>query len=138
MWIFTKYGFFSAVSARTGNGQLGNPVDPDRMMVRARMEVHLKDLRKRFRCLSRCKIVESAGTDYAFRMFVPKEAWVEVMSGLASEVDYDNFKDAVVRHADGREDRPPSYDDLRYETSLHAVWDVMAGLQDRALDPKRR
>jgi len=40
MWIFTKYGFFSAVCARKGNGKHGQAVDPNRIMVRA-SEVHL-------------------------------------------------------------------------------------------------
>ena len=35
MWIFTKHGFFSAVCARQGDGKHGQPVDPDRIMVRA-------------------------------------------------------------------------------------------------------
>jgi len=37
MWIFTKYGFYSAVCARQGDGSHGQPVDPDRIMVRARV-----------------------------------------------------------------------------------------------------
>jgi hypothetical protein len=36
MWIFTRYGFFSVVCARQGEGQPGQPVDPDRVMIRAR------------------------------------------------------------------------------------------------------
>jgi len=36
MWLFTKHGFFSAVCARQGNGEHGQPVDPGRIMVRAR------------------------------------------------------------------------------------------------------
>jgi len=27
MWLFTRYGFFSAVSARQGGGSHGQPVD---------------------------------------------------------------------------------------------------------------
>ena len=38
MWIFTKHGFFSAVCARQGDGKHGQPVDPDRIMVRAGSE----------------------------------------------------------------------------------------------------
>jgi len=29
MWVFTKHGFFSAVCARQGGGEHGQPVDPD-------------------------------------------------------------------------------------------------------------
>ena len=35
MWIFTKHGFFSAVCARQGNGKHGQPIDLERIMVRA-------------------------------------------------------------------------------------------------------
>ena len=48
MWVFTKYGFFSAVCARKGSGKYGQPVDPDRIMIRARLRSHLDALLKRF------------------------------------------------------------------------------------------
>lgn len=41
MWIFTKYGFYSAVCARQGDGSSGQPIDPERLMVRARVRAHL-------------------------------------------------------------------------------------------------
>jgi hypothetical protein len=77
MWLFTKHGFFSAVCARKGKGRHGQPIDPDRIMVRARLRSHLKALKERFpNLLGGCEILETAGTDYAFRLFVPKSAWV--------------------------------------------------------------
>jgi len=73
MWIFTKQGFFSAVCARKGNGKHGQPVDPDRIMVRARVRGHLEALMKRFPdLLGESEIQEFVGTDYAFRVFVQK------------------------------------------------------------------
>jgi hypothetical protein len=42
MWIFTKHGFFSAVCARKGDGMHGEPVDPERIMVRSRIRGHLE------------------------------------------------------------------------------------------------
>ena len=48
MWIFTKYGFYSAVCARQGDGKKHQPVDPDRIMVRARARQHLDNLVARF------------------------------------------------------------------------------------------
>ena len=48
MWVFAKYGFYSAVCARAGNGKHGQPVDPDRIMVRGRLHSHLKSLQNRF------------------------------------------------------------------------------------------
>lgn len=48
MWLFTKYGFYSAVCARQGDGKLGQPVDPNRIMVRARVRRHLETLKEGF------------------------------------------------------------------------------------------
>jgi hypothetical protein len=122
MWVFTKHGFFSAVCARQGSGKHGQPVDPDRIMVRARLRSHLKALQERFPDhLGDCDIQESAGTDYAFRLFVQKSAWVRVLAGLAEETDYDNFKGEVARHQ-GKAG-------AAYERSLHDVWSVMHKLQ---------
>ena len=82
-----------------GNGKHGQPVDPDRIMVRARVRGHLEALKKRFPdLLGECEIQESAGTDYAYRLFVQKSAWTQVLAGLAEETDYDNFKSEVARH----------------------------------------
>ena len=122
MWIFTKHGFFSAVCARQGDGKHGQPVDPDRIMVRARVRGHLEALKKRFPdLLGECEIQESAGTDYAYRLFVQKSAWMQVLAGLAEETDYDNFKSEVAHHQ-GRAG-------AAYEHSLHEVWSVMHRLQ---------
>lgn len=122
MWIFTKYGFFSAVCARKGNGRHGEPVDPDRIMVRARLRGHLDSLKERFPdLLGDCEILESVGTDYAFRLFVQKAAWAKVVATLAEETDYDNFKNKVKRHQ--------GHSGTAYEDSLHEVWSVMGRLQ---------
>ena len=99
MWLFTKHGFFSVVCARQGDGKHGRPIDTTRLMVRARVRGHLETLRKRWPDhLGLCDIRTSAGSDYAFRMFVDKHAWSRVISELALETDYDNFKSEVARH----------------------------------------
>lgn len=122
MWIFTKYGYFSAVCARKGKGEHGQPVDPTRMMIRARDRQHLEALKDRFTdLLGKCEIMESAGTDYAFRLFVEKSAWTSVLSELGNETDYDNFKSAVAHHL-GRQGAD-------YLDSLHDVWSVMHRFQ---------
>jgi hypothetical protein len=122
MWIFTKHGFFSAVCARKGDGKHGQPVDPDRIMVRARIRGHLEALKKRFPDLiGQCDIHESAVTDYAFRLFVQKPKWMQVLAGLAEETDYGNFKSEVARHQGSA--------GAAYEDSLHDVWSVMNRLK---------
>jgi hypothetical protein len=122
MWIFTKHGFFSAVCARQGNGKHGQPVDPDRIMVRARVRGHLDALKKRFPdLLGGCDIQDSAGTDYAYRLVIQKSEWMKVLAALAEETEYDNFKSEVVEHQ-GKAG-------AAYEHSLHEVWSVMHRLQ---------
>jgi len=122
MWIFTRHGFFSAVCARQGDGGYGQPLDPERLMVRARVRGHLDALKARFPdLLGQCEIAIYAGTDYAFRIFVGKSAWSAVLAGLGEEIDYGNFKSEVKRHQ-GRQGAP-------YEGALHDVWSVMNELQ---------
>lgn len=123
MWLFTKYGFFSAVCARTGDGSRSQPVDSERIMIRARLREHLQQLGARFeRLLGGFEIREFAGSDYAFRIFVEKSVWRQIAWELSDEIDYDNFKSEVARYqaASGAD----------YERSLHAVWSVMYKLQD--------
>jgi hypothetical protein len=92
------------------------------IMIRARVRGHLEALKKRFPdLLGQCDIQEFAGTDYAFRIFVVKMVWSQMLSGLAEETDYDNFKSEVARHQ-GRVG-------AAYERSLHEVWSVMHRLQ---------
>ena len=121
MWIFTKHGFFSAVCARQGASH-SDPIDLDRIMVRARIRGHLEALKKRFSdLLEGCDIQDSTSTDYAYRFFVKKAVWVQVVAELAMETDYDNFKSEVANHQ-GRSG-------AAYEHSLHSVWSVMHKLQ---------
>jgi hypothetical protein len=123
MWLFTKHGFFSAVCARQGNGEHGQPVDPGRIMVRARVRGHIEALKSRFpESLEGCEILDSGGTDYADRLFVAKPAWMQVVAELAEETDYDNFKSEVARHQ-GKAG-------AAYERALHDVWAVINRLQN--------
>jgi hypothetical protein len=123
MWVFTKYGFFSGVCARQGSGKLDQPIDPDRIMLRARVRAHLDALKKRFPdLLSQHDIQAFAGTDYAFRILIDKGVWSQVLSGLAEETDYDNFKSEVAGHQGTA--------GVAYERALHDVWSVMYGLQE--------
>jgi hypothetical protein len=122
MWLFTTDGFYSAVCARQGDGKKNRPVDPDRMMVRARVREHLANLIKRFPDeLQGAEILKSAGTDYAYRLFVLKSVWAVILAKLAEETDYDNFKSAV--------ERQQGSSGNAYLGALHEVWGVMHSLQ---------
>src|SRR4051812_9698180 len=114
MWIFTKYGFFSAVCARQGDGGHSEPADPDLIMVRARVRGHLEALKSSFpKLLDDYKIQVSKSTDYAYRIFVPKPTWVQVLAAMAEETDYDNFKSEVAKYQGAA--------GAAYEHALHAV-----------------
>ena len=124
MWIFTKYGFFSAVCARRGDGSHGQPVDPERMMIRARDRGHLEALIYQHpKLLGSAEIRAFPGTDYAYRIFIPKGVWSKVLAALGEDVDYDNFKSEAARYQGAK--------GADYENALHDVWSVMYGLQER-------
>ena len=123
MWLFTKYGFYSSVCARKGDGHHNQPVDPDRLMIRARVRDHLEGLQMRFpEQLAEIAISETPDTDYRYRMFVDKAVWTPVLVGLAEEMDYDNFKSEVARHQGAA--------GAGYEQALHDVWSVMYAFQE--------
>lgn len=119
MWVFTKYGFYSAVCARQGEGEPGQPIDPDRTMIRARAREHLEALQARFpEELGAYGVREFARSDYPCRLFVPKDVWARVLAALASEIDYGNFKSQV--------DDSLGAD---YARALHRTWSVMRDFQ---------
>lgn len=123
MWLFTKHGFYSVVCARQGDGGYDQPIDENRFMVRARLRQHLEALKTRFPALlGDTDIRAFPGSDYAFRIFVPKAAWVKVAAELTEEIAYDNFKAEVAQGS--------ASDD--YEAALHEVWSIMNRLQRRA------
>lgn len=109
MWLFTTQGFYSVVADRD---------DPDRVLVRARAREDIEALREQIPDLDP---VADAGADYRWRAFVSRESWARAASELASEIDYDNFKNAV-------RDRQGSDRERRY----HEIWHVMKKLQDDA------
>ena len=122
MWIFTKHGFFSAVCARKGDGKRSQPVDLKRIMIRARVLAHLEALKERYPdLLGTNEILESPEADYAYRLFLPKSDWGQVLLDLAEEIDYDNFKSKVANN--------PEKVGAAYWDSLHEVWAVMNRLQ---------
>jgi len=121
MWLQTVYGHLSVTCAREGQGEWGSPVDPDKLMVRARSRQHLDALQSRFQSLQGIAVFESETADYRYRLFVAKAIWAEVVKEMVIETDYDNFKDAVAQT------RP---EDHAYLEALHRTWVTMAVLQE--------
>jgi len=105
MWVFTRYGFYSAIKKQ---GQVH---------VRARLASHLEALKRRFAV--KAKIHKSTDADYKFRMLVEPAEWARLAEALADELDYSNFKSEVLRN----QGHTP------YEEALHKVWATMHKLQ---------
>ena len=119
MWIFTKYGFYSVVCARKSGS-----ADPNELMIRARERRHLQNLIDRFEELKGSEIKKTSDRDYRYRLFVGKEKWVAVLSALAQELDYFNFKSEAGRNREAVGNK--------YVDALHEVWEVMYRLQKGA------
>jgi hypothetical protein len=117
VWIACRYGFYSVASAL----RLDGSVDPDVVMVRARRVGHPQELQYRFAELRQSDIIELPGRDYRYRLVMPKALWVAVLSALAAEQEWTNFKDEVARFK-GQWER-------NYIDCLHDVWAIMRRLQ---------
>jgi hypothetical protein len=122
MWMMTKYGFFSATSARQEGNRKGAPIDPANIQVRVRTVTHLENLQGRFASLRKFKIIVSRDTDYIARIIVPRDVWAWVVKELAEETMYDNFKGEC--HHTGMGGRA-------YEDALHRVWSNMYTVQEK-------
>lgn len=106
MWVATTQGFYSVVAHRD---------DPECVIVRARTRDDIEALRRQIPDL---KPFEDPSADYRHRAIVSKAEWVVALAELASEIDYDNFKNAVADRQ-GRE-RAHTY---------AGVWTVLRQLQ---------
>ena len=83
MWLFTKYGFF-ALSCDENNSNT--------IMVRARVQSHLQNIRNKFEELENYEIIDTHDRDYQYRLFVPKDVWSTVSAKMMEEMDYSKFK----------------------------------------------
>src|ERR1035437_1795310 len=124
MWVFTKYGFYSIACAdQAGRGR---KIDPDTVMVRARTKQHLQNLKERFAFMlvgGNFAIEDRKETDYRFRILMPKATWVKMLTVLAEEQTWSNFKDEAARA-----EKKMGWSH-RYVEALHSVWHTMLRLQ---------
>jgi hypothetical protein len=90
-------------------------------MVRARCIAHLRSIQKRFPALAVGKILELPNHDYRYRLVISKACWTKIVSELAQEQEWSNFKDETAKYQ-GTSGRG-------YVRALHDVWAVMKRLQ---------
>lgn len=82
MWVMTTEGFYSAVEDRD---------DSDAVLVRSRVREDAERLAEAVGGT----VLETPDADYAFRVRVAKVDWERYLTDAATEIDYDNFKNAV-------------------------------------------
>jgi hypothetical protein len=110
MWIFTNYGFVSAVAHSEKAGVL---------LVRAREPGVLEKLCERHAIPAKVETTPCA--DYLYRMEFGRKAFAAVVSDEITRIDYPNFKSSV------RAAQPANTS--RLHAALMDVWCVMRGLQ---------
>lgn len=114
MWLFTRYGFFSATVSS---------LDSEAIQVRARDRDHLERLIERFPDeLGALKILETTDSDYRYRLIVKRSAWPKIAARLAEDVDHGNFKSDAAKQFGSKS---------KYVRALHEVWGLMYPLQPR-------
>jgi hypothetical protein len=90
MWIMSQNGFLSAVEDWD---------DPSVFRVRARdrksLESMLRLLKENGENIDGLKIVTGAGTDYRWRVLLPRDLFTTYLVAEAQGIDYGNFKDQV-------------------------------------------
>jgi hypothetical protein len=114
MWLFTRYGFFSATRGKPGTQ------GASLIQVRARRREHLTALFTAFP-VTGTAIAESPDNDYRWRAWLTPEQWADVAARLAMDTTYDNFKDSV--------DSGSRIRDPEYAAMLHTIWSQHAGIQ---------
>lgn len=118
MWLCTKGGFVSAV---VHQGKRGDP-NNGKIVVRARERSALVYVAAAVD--RRVKIHEHQQRDYRFRVYLRRDEWAGALVALADDVDYPNFKDAVLEEAKRGHVSPA------YERALHKVWGIFGELQE--------
>jgi hypothetical protein len=96
MWIFTTRGFYSIVQSDK----------PDHMLVRSRFRGDIENL---FPDIEDAEVVVTPERDYLYRAVVHRDTVQIALANLVPDIDYPNFKDAVL---DDR--RHPAYGEVWY------------------------
>lgn len=106
MWIFLPDAFLSVVADKD------NPTG-DRLLVRARRIGHIENV------FPDAEVFQMAGSDYAFRAWIPRRDVAKAMAERVLDLDYSNFKNAI--------------EDQSYHDAALDAWFAMRDYQDRSL-----
>ncbi len=85
MWVMATQGFYSVVAHRD---------EPEHVIVRSRTREDIEALREQ---IPDIEPFEDRRADYRHRAIVSRAEWVAAIAQLTTEIDYDNFKNAVAR-----------------------------------------
>jgi len=112
MWIFTNYGFVSAVKHNAKDNVL---------LVRAREPGVLEKLCARHGVATTVK--KSLAADYLYRAEIAQDVFADIIAAEVKAIDYGNFKNSF--QAAKSENTHASH------AALMDVWFIMSQLQDR-------
>jgi len=96
MWLFTEYGFFSAVEAYPDLVPDGK--ETPHVMVRARVREDLENVQalyEEFFDMSPPSIMEFNHSDYRYRIVMDSLLWGFIVMQMMARVNYTNFKHRV-------------------------------------------
>jgi hypothetical protein len=115
MWVMFERGFVSAVQDRD---------DHSIVRVRARDKISLKQtlevIENSGHDIDGLEIVEGIGTDYRWRVSMPKELFAVFVSEVATNISYGNFKDHVTKTRG-----------QKWHDALMDVWVAMLAVNDK-------
>jgi hypothetical protein len=94
MWLFTSYGFFSAVVLSEHDAKAWD-FPAGHIALRARVKAHLTNLHTNGFVAQERTIFEVPHRDYPYRIVLPQPEFVTLITELAEHVNYTNFKNSV-------------------------------------------
>ncbi len=112
MWLVTTFGFYSVVEKPWDRGR-------NTLTVRSRASEDLEALRARY-LPSLGATAEDESADYRYRAQAPREDVARAFSQALLDIDYDNFKNAIL-HRQG----------WARERIYHDAWHAFLGIQRR-------
>ena len=98
MWLFTRWGFYNVTSARQGDGSHDNEIDSHSLVVEAVEAEHLEAIKAHLPDLiGNCFLKEVTDSAFKYQMIVDKNIWSQVMLSLSQELNYDDFREEIVK-----------------------------------------